>query len=151
MKLGSCHLGFRVCSVRRVWYVTERPSEEQAAVEGDQGPLERETAIPANWMGRAQPAGEWGLFIVLLLLALVYNQKGAPLLKACLVATICSWGLVCIPNGIPLLPDRLGLVNYQSLKPSDPMSSGDPPVPKNVWKRGRDWRAVPVAILGESL
>ena len=33
-------------------------------------------------MGRAQPAGERGLFIVLLLWALVYNQKGSPLPKA---------------------------------------------------------------------
>lgn len=102
MKLGFCHLGFWVCSVRHVWYVTKRPSKEEAA-EGDQSPLEREAAIPAKWMGRAQPAGERGLFIVLLLWALVYNQKGGPLPKACLVATICSWGVVSIPNGSPFL------------------------------------------------
>ena len=42
MKLGFCRLGFRVCSVRHVWYVTKRPSKEEAA-EGDQSPLERET------------------------------------------------------------------------------------------------------------
>lgn len=60
---------------------------------------------------------------MLLLLALVYNQKGAPLPEACLVATICFWGLVCIPNGISLLPDRLGLLNHQSLQRSDPCPS----------------------------
>lgn len=53
MKLGFCHLGFRVYSARRVWYVAKRPSE--AAVEGDQGPLEREAAVPpTEWGGHGQ-------------------------------------------------------------------------------------------------
>lgn len=149
MKLGFCHLGFRVCSVRHVWYVTKRPSKEEAA-EGDQSPLERETAIPANWMGCAQPAGEWGLFIVLWLLALVYNQKGGPLPKACLVATICSWGLCASQVAAPSSPDRLRFLNYQSLQILIPCPSESHLQP-SVCEKEEKTKEPSVARLRESL
>lgn len=48
MKLGFCHLGFRVCSVRHVWYVTKRPSKEEAA-EGDSHPHQQNGACATSW------------------------------------------------------------------------------------------------------
>ena len=100
MKLGFCHLGFRVCSARRVWYVTQRPSEEAAAVEGTRAhlkgrrpPRQLNGACTARWGG--------GPPLCAFIAGSCVQPERRPLLKACPVAMICSWGLVCIPNSIP--------------------------------------------------
>jgi hypothetical protein len=115
MKRGLCHLGFRVCSVRRVWYVTKGPSqqeeevvegEERAHLKGRRPSQPTERGVPTSWEG--------GLHIVFLLWAVVYNQKGSPSSGQ---ARCCDLflGAVCIPSSIQCLPDSPGSLHYQSL------------------------------------
>lgn len=137
MKLGFCRLGFRVCSVRHVWYVTKRPSKEEAA-EGDQSPLERETAIPANWMGRAQPAGERGLFIVLLYGPLCTTRKAARSPRHAWLLWSVPGGLCASQMAAPSSPDRRGLLNYQRIQhPDTPSFRGPTCIQVSVRKRTR--------------
>ena len=141
MKLGFCHLGFRVCSVRHVWYVTKRPSKEEAA-EGDQSPLERETAIPANWMGRAQPAGREASSLCFYMGPCVQPER-RPAPQGMLGCYDLFLGGCVHPKWQPF-PRQTGvgcsITNASSILILHP--SGVPPASKSVWERGQDWGSV---------
>lgn len=139
MKLGFCHLGFRVCSVRRVWYVTKRPSEEEVAVaEGDRSPLEREAAIPASELGVHGQLEREAPSLCFYDRLLCTTRKAPP-------SSGHAWLLRSVPGGLcasqmpppPPTPDRPGLLYDKSLRHSHPVPFRVPPASQNGRERKR--------------
>lgn len=88
---------------------------------------------------------------MLSLSALVYNQRGAPVLPDGLGCYDLFLGACVHPTCHPLLPDGLGLLNYESLQHSDPHVLPSPTcIPECVRKRARA-RSRPCGQTGESL